>query len=172
MPTIGQLITLAGALAAASAPAHAAEELLAGRVQKVIQQPSGADGCPPPCGPAETLPDGRVRICASNAGGCEAMELKVERDFLGGRAKGSAWHVGKRVGEWGPAFPVTGQPIVVYDDGTRLRWTPAVLRDGQVLVHPERFVSTLQAVQRAWFGDDASGMVPVEQVLPRLRSGN
>jgi len=150
MPTIGQLITLAGALAA--------EELLAGRVQKVNQQPSG--------------PDGRVRICVSNAGGCEAMELKVERDFLGGRAKGSAWHVAKRVGEWGPAFPVTGQPIVVYDDGTRLRWTPAVLRDGQVLVHPERFVGTLQAVQRAWFGDDTSGMVQVEQVLPRLRSGN
>ncbi|MCD2518595.1 hypothetical protein LQ564_20055 [Massilia sp. G4R7] len=162
----------AAVLSLALAGPCAAEELLAGRVQKVIQQPSGADGCPPPCPvEPETLPDGSRRICVSNGGGCEAMELKVERDFLGRRQPGSAWSVSKRVGEWGSALPVTSQLIVVHDDGTRLRWTPAVMRDGQVLVHPDRFVSFLLAVKREWFGTDTTGMVPVEQVVERLRSG-
>lgn len=159
------------ALALLLAPACAAEELLAGRVQKVIQQPGGADACPAPC-PAEPekLPDGRVRVCISNGGGCEAMELKVERDFLGRREPGSAWTVSQRVGEWGPAFPVTSQLIVVYQDGERLRWTPAVMRGGEVLVHPDRFTMVLGAAKREWFGRDTSGMVPVEQVLGQLRS--
>jgi len=153
------------ALALALAGPCAAEELLAGRVQKVTQQPSGADGCPPPCPiEPETSTDGSRRICISNGGGCEAMELKVERDFLGRRETGSAWSVSKRVGEWGSAFPVTSQLIVVHDDGTRLRWTPAIMRDGQVLVHPDRFVTVLRAVKAEWFGSDTTGMVPVEQL--------
>jgi len=165
-------IGCAAALALALASPCSAEELLAGWVQKVIQQPSGADACPPPCPVGEEkLPDGRVRICVSNGGGCEALELKVERDFLGRREPGSAWSVGRRVGEWGPAFPVTSQLIVVYQDGDRLRWTPAVMRDGEVLVHPERFTNVLRAVQRDWFGQNTTGMVPVGQVIERLRSG-
>ena len=153
------------ALALTLAGPCAAEELLAGRVQKVIQQPSGADSCPPPCPlEPETSPDGSRRICISNGGGCEAMELKVERDFLGRREAGSIWSVRKRVGEWGSAFPVTSQLIVVHDDGTRLRWTPAVMRDGQVLVHPDRFVIVLREVKSEWFGSDTTGMVPVEQL--------
>lgn len=159
------------ALAVALATPCAAEELLAGRVQKVIQQPSGADGCPPPCPlEPETSADGVRRVCVSNGGGCEAMELKVERDFLGRREAGSAWSVAQRVGEWGSAFPVTSQLIVVYHDGARLRWTPAVLRDGQVLVHPERFVTVLRAAKNEWFGRDTTGMVPVEQAVARLRA--
>lgn len=165
-------IGCAAALALALAAPCSAEELLAGWVQKVIQQPSGADACPPPCPvEPEKLPDVRVRVCVSNAGGCEAMELKVERDFLGRRAAGGSWSVGRRVGEWGPAFPVTSQLIVVYQDGERLRWTPAIMRDGEVLVHPERFTNVLRAVRHDWFGRDATGMVPVEQLIARLRSG-
>jgi hypothetical protein len=159
------------ALALIALPASAQEELLVGRIQKVIQQPSGADECPAPC-PAEPEqgPGGLQRVCVSNAGGCEAMELKVERDFLGRRAPGSTWTVSRRVGEWGPAFPATSPPSVVSRDGTRVRWTPAVQRGGEVLVHPDRFVSVLMAVKRAWFGGDTAGMVPVEQALARLRS--
>jgi len=159
------------ALALLLAPACGAEELIAGRVQKLVQQPSGADTCPPPCPLApERPPDGRTRICVSNGGGCEAMELKVERDFLGKREPGSNWTIEKRLGEWGPAFPVTSQLIVVYQDDVRLRWTPAVMRDGEVLVHPDRFIGVLAAAKREWFGRDTTGMVPVEQVLDRLRS--
>jgi len=148
-------IGCAAALALALTAPCAAEELLFGRVQKVIQQPSGADGCPEPC-PIE--PVGSRTVCISNGGGCEAMELKVERDFLGRRAPGSVWSVSKRVGEWGTAFPVTVQPIVVH-------------HDGQVLVHPDRFVGVLRAAKSEWFGNDTAGMVPVEQVVERLRSG-
>lgn len=159
------------ALALTVAQPCAADELLVVRVQKVIQQPSGADTCPPPC-PVETEqhPGRPMRVCVSNGGGCEAMEAKVERDFLGRREPGSAWSVSQRVGEWGAVFPVTSQLIVVYQDGPRLRWTPAVLREGDVLVHPERFVANLLPVKREWFGDDATGMVPVEQAIAQLRS--
>ena len=165
-------IGCAAVLALTLAAPCAAEELLAGRVHKIIQQPSGADGCPAPCpvGP-DTSPDGTHRICISNGGGCETMELKVDRDFLGRREPGSAWSIGKRVGEWGSAMPITSQLIVVYDDGKRLHWTPAVARDGQVLVHPERFVTLRRAVKYEWFGSDTTGMVPVEQIIERLRSG-
>lgn len=157
-------------LGLALGPAYGAEELVAVRVQKVIQQPSGADGCPPPCPPEEKLPDGRIRICFSNGGGCETMEMKVERDFLGRREPGSAWTLSRRVGEWGPAFPVASQMIVVYQDDLQVRWTPAVLRDGEVLVHPDRFASAVQHARREWFGRDTTGMVPVEQVIERLRA--
>lgn len=160
------------ALGLVAVPACAAEELIAGRIQKVIQQPSGADACPRPCPvEPEKSADGRHRVCVSNAGGCETMEIKVERDLLGRRESGSVWTVSRRVGEWGPAFPVTSELIVVHEDNGRLRWTPAVLRDGQVLVHPQRYVSVVRAVKREWFGADTAAMVPVEQVLEQLRSG-
>ena len=165
-----RMLTVA-VLGLAVAPACGAEELVAVRVQKVIEQPSGADGCPPPCRPEEKLPDGSIRICISNGGGCETIEMKVEHDFLGSREPGSAWTISKRVGEWGPAFPVTSNLIVVYRDALQVRWAPAVLRDGQVLVHPERFVSVLRYAKSEWFGRDTAGMVPVEQVIDRLRAG-
>lgn len=152
-------------------PAAAEEVLIAGRIQKIILEPNGSDACPKPCpAMATTLPDGSTRICLQLGGGtCESVELKVERDYLGGRPEGSTWTERHRAGEFGQTFSTYGGLIVVYQNGARPSWTPAMQRDGQILVHPERFIGLGRAAKPEWFGADATGMVPVEQALDQLR---
>lgn len=157
---------------ALAAPAGAEEVLVAGRIQKIILEPGGSDACPKLCpAPAISMPDGRTQVCVVLGGEtCESVELKVERDYLGRRPKDSIWTGRHRVGEFGPVFSAYGGLIVVYQAGGRPRWTPAVERDGQIFVHPDRFTLLGKAARPEWFGEDMTGMVPVEQAIERMRA--
>lgn len=155
----------AAALILVCASASAQQALVAGTIQKVSYQPRGADDCPDPCPRMEArLADGSTRICISNGGGCESIELKVERDFYGTSPRGSLRRFEKRIGEFGPTFPVTSRLIVIRQDGERLHWTPAVLRDGRVHVVPDSFNSLARQASIDWIRDDHPALAPLDVV--------
>ena len=104
-------------------------------------------------------------------GTCESVELKVVRDYLGARPEGDTWTERHRVGEFGAVFTHYGGLIVVYQNGGRPSWTPAVERDGQIYVHPKRFIGLGKVATHDWFRDDTADMLPVEQVTDQLRTG-
>jgi hypothetical protein len=129
------LITVA--LLGACSLASAEDLVLTGYVQRVILQPSGTENCPPPCPPVTTLPDGKQRLCFSNGGGCQAMEVKVDKVYRGA-AGGPIRQFKSRIGEWGPTFPVTDKQIVVSESGGNVFWSLATVRDGKIFVDPRR----------------------------------
>lgn len=121
--------------------ASAQDVLLTGHVQRVILQPSGAADCPPPCPVvASVRPDGTTTICVSNQGGCETMEVKVDHVYRG-EAGGQTRQFKSRIGEWGPRVPVTGQQIVVSEEGGKVFWSHATKRDGRIFIDPKRLRS-------------------------------
>ncbi|QYG01215.1 MULTISPECIES: hypothetical protein [Massilia] len=120
-----------------SSIASAQDVLLTGHVQRVILQPSGTEGCPPPCPVVERRPDGSQTVCISNASGCQMMDVKIDRVYRG-VASGETRRFRSRIGEWGPSFPVTEKRIVVNEEGGSVSWSPAIERDGKILIDPTR----------------------------------
>lgn len=160
---------LAAALLLACASASAQQALVAGSIQKVSYEPRGSDDCPEPCPPVTPRAGGLATVCISNAGGCESIELKVERDVEGVSPRGSRRGFGaQRIGEWGPTFPVTSKLIAVHQDGKRLSWTPAVLRDGQVYILPNSFKRLWNQDTPEWIKADDPALVPLETEALRL----
>ena len=144
--------------------ASAQDVLLLGEVQRVIVQPSGTAGCPPPCPPVTLYPDGSKRICISNGGGCQTMDVKIERVYRGD-AKGETRRFKSRIGEWGPTFPVNEKRIVVSEEAGVVTWSPAIEQDGKIFIDPGRprrrgGISTSAA-------DDDGGLVRLEDLLAR-----
>jgi hypothetical protein len=128
---------IVAALLGACSLAAAQDLVLSGHVQRVILQPSGSEDCPPPCPPVTTLPNGMQRICLSNGGGCQTMEVRVDKVYRG-EATGPTRQFKSRIGEWGPTFPVTDKQIVVSESGGNVFWSLATLRDGKIFVDPRR----------------------------------
>lgn len=132
---------LAAALFSAGSIASAQDVILTGHVLKVILQPSGTENCPPAC-PNSALPHpgASQMVCITNQGGCQTMEVKVERVYRGANPGGTR-QFKSRIGEWGPSFPVTEGLIVVSEEAGHVSWSPAVERDGKVFVEPKRLGS-------------------------------
>jgi len=153
-------------LLAASSIASAGDVLLAGHVQRVVLTPSDTGDCPPPCGILPPAPDGAQRICVTNAGGCEAMEVKIDRVYLG---QAGAMHEFKsRIGEWGPRFPATTRQIVVLEEGGHVWLSVATERDGKVFIDPKR-IRTIGGVPTAAKGKDDE-LVALDEVLERVHA--
>lgn len=146
-----------------SSIASAQDVLLAGHVQRVILQPSGTEDCPPPCPVTERHPDGSQTVCISNAGGCQMMDVKIDRVYRG-VAPGETRRFRSRIGEWGPSFPVTDKRIVVSEEAGRVSWSPAIERDGKILIDPKHLRS-IGGVLTSLDGD--SEPVLLDEVLGR-----
>lgn len=160
---------LAAALILSCAPAFAQQALVAGTIQKVSYEPRGSDECPEPCPAVTPRADGLTTVCISNAGGCESVELKVEQDVTGQSPRGSLRRFGKkRIGEWGPVFPVTAKLIAVHQHDQSLSWTPAVLRDGRVYVLRDSFKRLWNQDTPEWIQADDPALVPLEAEAVRL----
>ena len=127
----------AAVLLGACSLAAAQDVVLTGRVQRVILQPSGTEDCPRPCPVVAPVVNGMQRVCISNQGGCQTMEIKVDKVYRG-EAAGPTRQFRSRIGEWGPTFPVTEKPIVVSEAGGKVFWSIATLRDGKIFVDPRR----------------------------------
>lgn len=155
---------IAATLFIASSFASAQDVLLTAHVQRVILQPPGTENCPPSC-PAKTAtrPDGSQTICVSNMGGCQTMEVKVDRVYRGAD-QGETRQFKSRIGEWGPSFPVTEKQIVVSEEGGNVFWSPATERDGKIFIDPKR-LAKIGGVPTSDKGD--SGLVALDEVLAR-----
>ena len=154
-------LALTGALlSAACSLACAGDVLLSGQVQRVVLQPSGTGDCPPPCG----VPDSSQRVCVTNMGGCEAMEVKVDRVYRG--QAGPTHRFARRIGEWGPGFPVTDKQIVVHEEGGNVGWSLATVRDGKTYIDPKR-LRTIGGVATATAATAEGELVALDEVLAR-----
>jgi hypothetical protein len=131
---------LAAVVFSVISPVSAQDVLLLGEVQRVILQPSGTADCPPPCPPDTLYPDGSRRICISNGGGCQTMDVKIERVYRG-NAKVETRRFKSRIGEWGPSFPVHEKRIVVSEEAGEVSWSPAIEQDGKIFIDPRRLRS-------------------------------
>jgi hypothetical protein len=156
---------LLAALFCACPLASAGDVLLVGHVQRVILQPSGTGDCPSPCGVMQPLPNGVQRICVSNAGGCQAMEVKVDHVYLG--EAGAMREFRSRIGEWGPSFPVTAQQVVIKEEAGKVWWSPATVRDGRIFIHPKRLRTI--GVPTSTSGNDEE-LVALDEVLERVNA--
>ena len=140
MPERVQMIRfsmLAAVLFSVISSVSAQDVLLLGEVQRVVLQPSGTADCPPPCPPDTLYPDGSKRICISNGGGCQTMDVKIERVYRGD-AKGETRRFKSRIGEWGPSFPVHEKRIVVSEQAGEVSWSPAIEQDGKIFIDSRR----------------------------------
>jgi hypothetical protein len=150
----------------------AAEELLfTAQVQKLTLQPSGVGDCPPPCPAVKaTDADGRVSVCVTNAGGCQTAEVKLVSDYIGTRKAGM--HVFKsRTGEWGQLnFPNTPELILVHAVDGKTTWAPLSVRDGKTYFKATA-MRQVGPVPVQSLAPDADGLVPVEVLIERVRSG-
>lgn len=151
------------------APASASDQLFAGTVQRQIVEPSGTSDCPPPC-PANPKPDanGMTRVCVSNAGGCQIVELKVLHDYLGSSNE-PIEKFSSRTGEWGKLnFPDSATPVLVHAVDGVAHWTELTTRDGVDLIDPRNkaFMRTFTTLHAVTFTPDADGLVPVTQLVP------
>lgn len=131
---------LAAVVFSVCSPVSAQDVILLGEVQRVIVQPSGTADCPPPCPPDTLYPDGSRRICISNGGGCQTMDVKIERGYRG-NARGETRRFKSRVGEWGPTFPVNEKRIVVSEEAGKVSWSPAIDQGGKIFIDPGRLRS-------------------------------
>ena len=127
----------AAALLGAFSLASAQDLVLTGHVQRVILQPSGTENCPRPCPVVPVMVNGMQRVCISNQGGCQTMEVRVDKVYRG-EARGTTRQFTSRIGEWGPTFPVTDKQIVVSESGANVSWSIATLRDGKIFIDPRR----------------------------------
>lgn len=156
---------IATGLLAACSIASAQDIVLTGYVQRVILQPSGTEDCPPPCPVStEIHPNGVQTICISNRGGCQMMEVKIDRVYRG-VAQGQMRQFKSRIGEWGPSFPVTSSKIVVSEAAGNISWSLATERDGKIFVDPKR-LRKIGGIQTSPTGD--SELVALDEVLRKL----
>jgi hypothetical protein len=127
----------AALLLGACALASAEDVLLSGHVQRVILQPSGTENCPPLCPAMVTRhPDGTTTVCISNTGGRETMEVKVDQVYAG-RAD-TVQQFRNRIGEFGPRFTATSQPVIVSQEGNVVNLALVTERDGKQFIDPKR----------------------------------
>jgi hypothetical protein len=159
-----RLTLITAAFTATCTTASAQDLLITGQVQRVILQPSGTTDCPPPCPALATMhPDGSQTICISNGGGCQTMEVKVDRVYRG-TTTGSIRQFKSRIGEWGPSFPVTDKQIVVSEEAGLVSWSLVTLQDGKIHIDPTRLRS-IGGVPTAPTGE--SGLVELDEILAR-----
>ncbi|KAB8041540.1 hypothetical protein [Janthinobacterium aquaticum] len=153
---------IAIALFITSSVASAQDVLLAGHVQKVILQPLGTENCPPACpAPDTSRADGTQTVCLSNMGGCQTMEVTVDRVYRGADP-GKTRLFWSRFGEWGPSFPVTAKQIVVSEENGDVSWSPITEKDGKIFIDPKR-LRKIGGVPASDKGD--SGLVALDEVL-------
>lgn len=158
-----KFILIACALFGVCALASAQDVVLSGRVQRVILQPSGTENCPPPCPVVAPIQaNGMQTVCVSNQGGCEAMEVEVDKVYRGEAGRIRLFE--RRIGEWGPSFPVTSKQIVVSERAGIISWSVATLRDGKIFVDPKRLRSVGDVPVAA--GGDGD-LVALDEVLAR-----
>jgi hypothetical protein len=155
-------------LASSAAAEHL---LLSGHVQRVILQPPGVGDCPPRCVRPRDIPEGHEWVCISNLGGCETMEIKVDKVFLGS-ADGPLHTFKKRIGEWGPRFsPVEGRVVVSQEFTDVITWSPATDQDGKTYIDPKRLHS-IAGVPTSGLPANQGKLVAIEDLLERLRTDN
>lgn len=151
-------------LASACSLAAAQDVLLTGHVRRVVLHPSGGPECPPVCpAPAARNPDGSNRVCISNDGGCQIMDVDIDHVYRGA-ASGMTRRFTSRIGEFGPSFPVTTRQLVVSERGGVVSWSEATERDGRIYVdppHPRHAGGVLDAMD----GNDEQ--VSLDDVLAR-----
>lgn len=165
------LVSIALALAW-STNASASEQLFTGAVQRQIVEPSGTPDCALPC-PAHPKPEanGMTRVCISNAGGCQVVELKVLHDYLG-TSNEPVERFSSRTGEWGQLrFPDSTTPVLVHAVDGVAHWMPLTTRDGVDSIDPKdtAFRRAFFALQAVTFTLDADGQLPVAQLAQQLR---
>lgn len=166
-----RFLLLLAAFAALSA--HASEQLFTGTVQRQIVEPSGTPDCPPPC-PANPKPDanGMTRVCVSNAGGCQVVEVKVLHDYLG-TSNETVQKFSSRTGEWGQLhFPDSATPVLVHAVDGVAHWMPLTTRDGVDLIDPKdtAFRRAFFQLRGVTFPLDADGKLPVAHLVQQLRN--
>lgn len=152
-------------LLACAAQASAQDVLLAGKAQSVILLAYGAQECPDPCA-ARAPQDGRPWVCINNGGGCESMEVQVNQVFLG-EAGGTNRVFKKEIGEWGPSFTDWRGKVVVSQEGDRISWSPAHVRDGKIYIESKKLRS-IRNVKTSELGPDAGDLVALDAVLDRV----
>jgi hypothetical protein len=166
------LVSIALALAW-STSVSASEQLFTGSVQRQIVAPSGTPDCARPC-PANQRPDanGVTRVCVSNAGGCQVVEVKVLHDYLG-TSNEPVERFSSRTGEWGQlSFPDSAAPVLVHAVDGVAHWMPLTTRDGVDVIDPKdaAFRRAFFQLQGVTFTLDADGKLPVAQLVQQLRN--
>lgn len=68
------------------------------------------------------------------------MDVKIEHVYRG-VASGETRRFRSHIGEWGPSFPVTQKRVVVNEEAGAVFWSPAIERDGKILIDPQRLRS-------------------------------
>jgi hypothetical protein len=150
--------------------ASAGEQLFTGRVEKIVLRPTGSANCPPPCPPAVTRADGSMRVCVSNAGGCQSTDITVQDVYAGDLRPGSTITVESRTGEWGgTTFPESRGLILVNLDDNVHRWTATEERDGKLFLNPGRspYIAGIPVKE---LGANEQGLVSLDQFLARMRA--
>ncbi|NHZ33778.1 hypothetical protein [Massilia rubra] len=144
--------------------ASAQDVVLTGHVQKITLLPFGADDCTSPC-----APDGTGRVCIYNSPGCQIMEVNVDKVLLG--EAGPVRIFRSHIGEWGPSFSITRQPIVVSEDGGNVSWSRATLRDEKIYIDSSQLRS-IRGVKASDVSPDDNGMVALDALLDRVRQAD
>ncbi|MEW7850265.1 hypothetical protein AB2N08_16345 [Massilia aurea] len=157
---------LAAAAFSISSSVSAQDVILIGEVQQVIVQRSGTPDCPPPCPPVTLNPDGSKRICISNGGGCQTMDVKIEHVYRG-VANGETRRFKSRIGEWGPTFPVKEKRIVVSEAAGTVSWSPAIEQAGKIFIDPRR-MRTIGGVPISVNDSDSSELAALAELLERV----
>ncbi len=156
----------------ACAIASAQDVLVSGYVQKVILQPQGTENCPRDCPAiAATKPDGTTRVCISNSGGCQTMEVKVDHVYRGevpGMTRSMTRQFKTYIGEWGPSFAATEEQVVVSEVAGEVWWSPVTKRDGRIYIDPKR-LRRIAGVPTATA--DTEDLVALDEVLARIGDG-
>lgn len=147
--------------------AQAGDVVLTGHIQKVTLLPFGADDCPPPCPPN----DNPRRICISNAGGCQIMEVNVDKVLLGdaGWVRTFKTHIG----EWGPTFGVTTSKVVVSEEAGNVYWSKATVREGsdRIYIDPKH-LRRIGQVEASALAPNEEGLVSLDAMLERVRQAH
>lgn len=163
-----QLKALVIVLLALAHGAHAEELVLIGHVQRLTLVPAGVGECPPRCPLVVNNPDGTQTVCISNFGGCETVDIKVDR-VLSGAVDGTTHTLKQRIGEWGPRFPYTDRPVLISKADGIVTWSVATARNGKTFIDPKRVERIGNAPTNAVAADE-HGLVAVEDVLEHARS--
>jgi len=142
-----------------------AQNAYTGHVQRLILMPPGTDQCPPACpATAPTGPNGLQTVCITNQGGCEVLEVKIDHDYRG-TSQGQLKEFRQRIGEWGPRFPVTGQQILLVENGGHVTWSPVTEVNGKLFVEARR-MPNIDGVQTS--SEDGRKLITLEDVLSRV----
>lgn len=154
---------------------QAQESLFLAHVQRVMLAPPGVQFCSDLCvaGSSVRQPDGSIRVCVSNDGGCQKTEVQVDRVLLGDLQPGPHTF-DNRIGEWGGMdFPVTERPILVHVKQSLVEWAPVTIRDGQPLVRVKAFRhgGKVAGVDLRAFARNDEDEVPLATLTERLPAG-